>query len=331
MEQHLRWKIIFIMIVFISSHVMVLFGKDESDKFSADNAQSYSEEDEEEVEVRDDLYRAVFVGDVNQVKYLINQDHDLLGSRAPVLVNRVEKYHGRTSLMVCAFDPQHEETWKVDSDCAEILRTLHEAGANLLHVDKHGWDALSLGAIRGFKKYCSYLIDNKVPINRLDHNNRTALIKAAAHAQLDTVKLLLQHNANYKLVDDRGMAAIHYGTVVAINNATYLSFLDGLLEAHPSDAIHLRDKDRRTPLMYAVISNNIPVTKVLLQHGADPRMTDAFQVATTQMTKDEELLQLLQDASIVLLEKEHMKWMETTQRQLEDALDAVDAMALYEV
>lgn len=136
--------------------------------------------------LRDRLYDAIHMADVNLVKKLLTEV-GILTSNLDINPNRVEKVHGRISLFQCGLDPQYSDLLALDENCFSIAKLLNNSGANMSHVDKHGWNAVAMGAVKGFTKFTSYIIDCGANINNLDENGRTPLMKAVTHGHLKMV------------------------------------------------------------------------------------------------------------------------------------------------
>jgi hypothetical protein len=286
--------------------------------------------------VKNELTEAVHNADYQTVKFLLGIDQEILTSRPPVLVNRMDDTHARTALLVCGSDPKNRDRPTLDKECVKIAKVLYKGGANMSHVDKEGWNAVSMGAVRGYTRFCRYLIDeHKVEINGEDEDGRTPLMKAAAHGHFDTFAMLLRRGANITAANTNGnLTAVHFGAVFALQNPGQLPFLRNLTSlvtgnstlksasnatakggnfSMPLDSFV--DKDGRTPLMYAAISNNRPVMEVLLAAGSDPRKADGYGVTCTSMPADASDRAMLTDAGITLTEKEHKQWLRRTRKQ----------------
>lgn len=265
------------------------------------------------IAVRDELMDAVLIADVRKVEELMSFDPNILSSRPPVLVNRKEAEFGRTSIMVCGLDPQSADYKEIDWSCVKIGRLLVQNGAITKSADRHGWDALSIAAVRGFTNYSAFLIANGNPLNRPDKQGRTAVMKALGHGHYDTFELLYKKGANTTLRDNQGLTAIHHATSLAIKNESYVDFLSKVLSVLPAGTIdEYKDKDLRTPLMYAAISNKRVVVETLLLYDSDPRMKDKYEVSAYSMSHDKEVYRLLQEKVVQLTERDHRKWFART-------------------
>lgn len=261
---------------------------------------------------------AVHNADVHRVKLLLSLDQEILTARPPVIIDRTDEQHGRTPLLVCGLDPQERDRPTLDWECVSIAKLLHKRGANMQHVDNAGWDALSMGAARGLTRFCRYLVRNhSLFIDRKDSEGRTALMKAAYHGYYDTFEMLVRNGANMSNVqDNNGLTALHYATIYTLQNPKQIEFfknvtylISNVTSTHSLNSDSFLDKDDRTCLMYAAISNDIAVSKALLAIGADPRRQDKYGVTCSTMSSSEELRQLLVEATITLTEKEHERWL----------------------
>lgn len=262
----------------------------------------------EKNDIRNELLEASFIGDLNKIEFLLNLDPNILTSRPPVIVDRRDDDYGRTSLMVCGFDPQKEKP-EVDRDCARIAELMIEKGANITLKDINGNDALAIGAVRGLYRYCKILLKNNATVDTIDQEGRTPLMKATLHGQSKVVKLLLNNGANLSHRDNQGLTALHHATTLAIQNASFIPFFSKLLKHHSIHQIdNFKDNHGRNILMYAVINNNENVTRLLLENGADPRVEDAFKVPIIKMPKLNTIKELLLNRSIEIVQEEHQNW-----------------------
>jgi hypothetical protein len=260
--------------------------------------------------VRNELYEAVYIADVERVYRLLQQDPEILSSRPPIIPDRIDQEEGRSALLVCGLDPQSTDKTKVDNDCAEIAKLLHGAGANMSIVDFHGWDALAMGAVRGYSRYCKYLLKYAhVDPNHFDHEHVTALMKAAGHAHFGAFQVLMKYGADLSIQDNSGLTALHYAAKLALTNASYIPFLKKVVEVVPRLLLDVPDTNNRTCLMYAAINNNMPIVKLLLEFGSDPRLQDKFYVSIPTMTSDYNIRSHMLEAIAVRVEQEHSSWL----------------------
>eukprot|EP01031_Cornospumella_fuschlensis_P025425 gene25425-30699_t len=293
-------------------------------------------------EVSNPLFEASFIADVNRVAYLLSRiNSDVMTAELPVLVDYADEKYNRTALLVCGLDPQHNNRSKVDRDCASIAHMLFLHNATMSWVDNNGWDALSMGAIRGLVEYCRYLLTYHlsannthcapaIDINHVDNENRTALVKAMLIGEVGVVELLLDHNADVSLRDSKGRSVLHLAVMIAVsahdftnnesttatieasyvNASTSLAIMTAILDRRPGSVNALVDQDRRSVLMYATLLNCIPVIEALLLKGADPSQQDRFGVAVYNMALNEESRAILLEAVARKAEEDHLKWLQ---------------------
>eukprot|EP01031_Cornospumella_fuschlensis_P025392 gene25392-30661_t len=293
-------------------------------------------------EISNPLFEASFIADVNRVAYLLSRiNSDVMTAELPVLVDYADEKYNRTALLVCGLDPQHNNRSKLDRDCASIAHMLFLHNATMSWVDNNGWDALSMGATRGLVEYCRYLLTYHlntnytknalaIDINRVDNNNRTALVKAILIGEVGVVELLLDHNADVGVQDSKGRSVLHLAVMIAdsahdstnnestpgtieangVNASTSLAILTAILDRRPGSVNALVDQDRRSALMYATLLNCIPVIEALLQKGADPSQQDRFGIAVYNMAQNDESRAILLEAVARKAEEEHLKWLQ---------------------
>ncbi|KAJ1428231.1 ankyrin repeat-containing domain protein [Ochromonadaceae sp. CCMP2298] len=264
------------------------------------------------VGVTDELREAVHMADVQRVRFLLNLDPEKQTSRPPVIIDhpKGDAENGRTAIMMCGMvGPEIGERGRdrLDQDCLLIAQLLEQKGANLTFVDNKGWDVLSMAAVRGFTQLSAYIVSKGAPLDHPDNEGRTPLMKAAFHGHLDTFRMLLQRGANVSRADGGGLTAPHFATMFALQNPAHLDHLKGVVEGLQA-AIDLVDSEGRTCLMYAAISADREVVRILLGVGADPRKVDRFNIPATAMSGGEVGL-MLQDGAIALTEREHVAWL----------------------
>lgn len=104
---------------------------------------------------------------------------------------------GRTALMFAAFNGHNG-----------VVKRLLLAGADVNIQDQSGSTALMLASSGPFPETVQLLLDRGAVIDTADRNEHfTALMWAAAEGQIDVVKLLLNHKADFTLTDVDGDTA----------------------------------------------------------------------------------------------------------------------------
>jgi len=194
----------------------------QSGNHGASGSTSFSFEDvnEQDSTGRTALMLAAFVGNVNAVRLLIEQNADLdlrncgghsalhfAASQRECLrqliqagadVNAATCY-GLSSLMLSAAQGALE--------CIEILL---DAKADVDASSDVGFTALCMAADKGFSECVKTLIDAKAEVNQRFRLGRTPLMSAAAAGHTEVVKLLLMGRADMEVKCDRGMKASDY-------------------------------------------------------------------------------------------------------------------------
>ncbi len=268
--------------------------------------------------IPDPLLDAVSVADEYAVAKMIKKDKNILVSgELPVEIDRLDHY-GRTQLLNCgASHSASKHISEIDKSCVNIVKLLIANGANVTAVDNYGEGALSLAVYRGYFDLCRFLIDSGVDIDRQDNNGKTAIMKAVGHGFKNIYDLLIQNNANVLLHDFEGLTIFHYATRLAASNNIFVPFLEHIIQTikalNSSFMIDsFKDNDGRTALHYGVLLHCFKCCKILVEAGADPRVTDKFEISATKMVPDdsEELLHYLLESTVTYIENEHKKWLE---------------------
>ncbi len=187
---------------------------------------------------RDPLYDAVFNADVDTVEGLLEEfkrDPNFVKAGIfPTNPNYIEHEHNRTALMMCGYKVTEKDNIKdrqrIDRACLSIAKMMHKAGANLTHVDKHGWSVLSMSVMRGLSQFSQYLIQNGANVNHADQDGLTPVMKSAAHGYLDTAAMLVQHGASLNHRDKQGRSALMLMVNQAMASQIFESKLRDFLE-----------------------------------------------------------------------------------------------------
>jgi hypothetical protein len=273
--------------------------------------------------LKDRLLLACYMADVEQVKFLLSEFEAGIhhSGVVPIVIDRTEKNYGRTSLLQCGFDPQSDNLRDVDSNCTTIAHMISLHGANLSHVDKHGWNGVAIGAMKGMTKYTEFLLSRGVPIDLPDDSGRTPLMKAVVHGHLSTVKMLLEHGANITLVDHFGWSVFHFAVRQLGGHDFFLpilEFLTSTAAASPTTAssLNLQDKDGRTPLMYAAIQDTDAAIEILLRHQADPTIQDYQELTAYQIASSASMKQTLALAAANWATQEHQRWTVKVEKEM---------------
>ena len=241
------------------------------------------------------IHDAAKAGDLDEVKRLITEDAALLEARTNSYAYEGYSMPHSTPVMIAS---AHGYT--------EIVTWLVGQGANVEAVDGDGRKALWHASCSRHVNIVTVLIERggANTLGGSDPQSPTALMAAASKGHVDVVGYLMDHGADYT-VRCQGDNALYYATMynqlkvvkvliekgMDINGdctdsgytALMLTSLWGRVATveylckHPSlGCINARSRHGYTALHYSCgDGRDIQITKILLEAGADPRITDS--------------------------------------------------------
>ncbi len=259
------------------------------------DAQTLSTPDGETV-----LMTAARSGSVEAVKMLIAHGAD---------VNAKESYRGQTALMWAAAERhtavakallENGADWKISSLARDNSMPKLSAASSVTPMARGGLTALHFAAREGDVETGRVLLDAGVDVNLLDADQTTPLVVALLNKHYSFAAFLLDRGADPNLADVRGRAALY--AAIDIRNEDYsalpsrkeedplpsLDIIRALLDhgANPNTQLTKNLPGRSgmdsgdttldqgaTPLMRAARAGDHPVMRLLLEHGADPKLT----------------------------------------------------------
>ena len=188
---------------------------------------------------------------------------------------------GNTALM-CAVEEGH-------FDC---VKELIKANADMNIENLNKITALFIAALKGHTECLKELIDAHAQIDKHNEKGLTALIAAAKEGHVDCVKELLKAGANVNATDTE----IRGDT--ALMRAVAAGHVECVKELISSKAdLNTLNKQRSTPLAYAVQSSNVIITDMLLSAGAKIDQSPNFmQELRADNNEQIECLKLLLEA-----------------------------------
>jgi ankyrin repeat protein len=239
-------------------------------------------------------------GNLEAVKILLDHGAD---------ANARETYKGQTALMWAASErhPEivkvlmaHGADWKVRSIDRETKPPKLSAASSISPIARGGFSALSFAAREGDIESARAMLDAGVDINYGDVDNTTALIVSIMNKQYSLAKFLIDRGADPNVIGGYGRTALY--AIVDIRNEDWstlpnrktedplpaLDIVKGLLArgANANAALTAPLPGRSgmdsgdttldagtTPLMRAARAGDATVMKLLLEKGADPKIT----------------------------------------------------------
>ncbi len=112
--------------------------------------------------------------------------------------------------------------------------------------------------------------NNQKEINFKDKHGYTALDLAVIHNLVDVVEVLLKNGADPNIKDKNGYTPLHRAVIKSSPVLTELLLKYG---ANPN----IKDVYGYTPLQRAVIQQSPELVKILLENGADPNIKDSHE------------------------------------------------------
>ena len=148
----------------------------------------------------------------------------------------------------------------------DVLKNLIEEGEPIDKKDHDGRTALHFAALNGHTE-CVRLLTNEVSIHDQDADGKTALHYAAFNGHTECVRLL----TNEVLIHDQGADGL-----TALHVAAYIGYTECvrvLLNEESSD-IDVRTNNWETPLMLATLRAHKECIKILIERGANTKISN---------------------------------------------------------
>jgi uncharacterized protein len=165
-------------------------------------------------------------------------------------------------------------------DCLECARLLLDAGADVNQLTRYGWTPLLTAIQNRHYKLAVFLIDRGANPNLANKGGWTPLyiatdnrnieggdypVRAADMDHLDLIKLLIDKGAN---VNAR----------VCGTQSTPRKCVGDSTETRNNFTMQWLYEDGATPFLRAAQSGDVTLMKLLLAHGADPKIATSYQV-----------------------------------------------------
>ena len=246
------------------------------------------------------LMTAARSGNAEAVRVLLNHGAD---------INAKENYRGQTALMWAAVE-RHPAVvkllldrgadWKVRSLARDTAMPKLSAASSVTPMARGGLTALHFAAREGDVETGRVMLDAGVDVNILDADNTSSLVASVLNKHYSFAKFLLDRGADPNLADVRGRAALY--AALDLRNEDYsalpsrkeddplpsLDLIQALLERGTNPNVQLTKNlpgrsgmdsgdttldAGATPLMRAARAGDHAAMRMLLQHGADPKLT----------------------------------------------------------
>ncbi len=246
------------------------------------------------------LMTAARAGNLDAAGILLNRGAD---------VNARENYKGQTALMWAAAERhlavvklllEHGADWKVRSFDRETKPPRLSAASSISPIARGGFTALAFAAREGDIDTARVMLDAGVDINYGDVDNTTALIVAIMNKQYRFARFLIERGADINIPGGYGRTALY--AIVDIRNEDW-STLPNRKAEDPLPSIEIAKEllarganvnatltaplpgrsgmdsgdtalgEGTTPLMRAARAGDAAVMRLLLEKGADPKLT----------------------------------------------------------
>jgi len=246
------------------------------------------------------LMTAARAGNVDAVRMLLDRGAD---------VNARERYKGQTALMWAAAE-RHPAVvalllargadWKVRSFDRETKPPKLSAASSISPIPRGGFTALLFAAREGDLETTRAMLDGGVDINYGDVDNTTALVVAIMNKRFSLAKFLIDRGADPNIVDASGRTSLYASIDIrnedwsTLPNRTTddplpsLEVVKALLAKGAAVNTPLKRplpgrsgmdsgdtvlNDGTTPLIRAARTGDATVMRLLLEKGADPKLT----------------------------------------------------------
>ena len=165
-------------------------------------------------------------------------------------------------------------------DCLECAKILLDAGADVNQRTHYGWTALLTATQNRHYKLASYLLDHGANPNIANNGGWTPLYLATDNRNIESGDYPvrapdMEHLDYIKLLIDKGA---NVNARICGTDSTDKKCVGDSTETRNNFTMQWLFEDGATPFLRAAQSGDIPLMKLLLAHGADPKIFTAHNV-----------------------------------------------------
>ena len=166
-------------------------------------------------------------------------------------------------------------------DCAKAIKYLIAQGIKADSPIQGGYIPLQFAAKWGCLNAAKALLAAGAKINHQAPNGETALTQAVQGSSTEMIKFLISRKANLHLHTATGATALH----VAVFNRYHPEHAETLLKAGANPNAGLFKHEPWTPLHTAANMGRVEIARILLKHGANPKIKNSHGQTPLQVAE----------------------------------------------
>ena len=141
---------------------------------------------------------------------------------------------------------------------AEVVRFLAVRGGSLNATLPDGTGALTIAALQGKTDVAHFLVEAGADVNAATDDGRTPLMASCINNQAEITEFLTAHGAQTEQEDARGLTALAWAARCKADGADHYGY---------------------TPLMWAVQQEDLNLTRILVEHGANVNAREKEEIS----------------------------------------------------
>lgn len=200
---------------------------------------------------------------------------------------------------------QNIHTYPSSRDYLNIVEKMINCHLNLNLCDQTDKTILMQACDLKIFPLIEILIKNGADINYQNKNGETAFFRAASFSSVDVMNQLKNFDADINCSNNHGQTPL----MLSVNHRFNLKTLEWLIQ-NKAD-INAQDIQGNTALMYAIASNQIEATELLLKNGAKTEIQNKFSHTPLQLAKrikNQNIIQLLQENRASRIKEVYQKY-----------------------